>query len=439
MEVIPEATAPPVAAKKAPMLTGLLLLFMLAMILANMGGNMYMPLMSLYIRDLGASVGEIGLFFTISSIIPLALQILGGWISDTLGRLRAIAIGSVVGVFTYVALILAPTWQWLILAMGFGAVTGALVGPSFDAYIAEHSSEENRAKMFGITQTLFGIVSVAGPVFGGWMAQKYGFKPMLLVAAGLYVLATILRVGMAREASKGGQAKRDKLSFAGLKANLGTMFGLLLAGGVITWILITDGVRDISFALSMNLFSVYMQDNIGLTLTQIGITSSVFGLCMMLTHIPGGWLADKAGERVGIALGFALIGVSLGLLVFVPYGVIWLTYVGWGIAGVGVGLMSPAYMSLISKAVPEKVRGTAFGLFSTSLGLVSLPAPWIGAQLWEHVSPRFPFLITVGVIFLSIIPVWLKFKLPKNRNDADRNGRPVSENSQTTSTLEGGS
>ena len=38
--------------------------------------------------------------------------------------------------------------------------------------------------------------------------------------------------------------------------------------------------------------------------------------------------------------------------------------------------MSPAYNSLISKAVPEKVRGTAFGLFSTSLGLVSLPSPW---------------------------------------------------------------
>ncbi len=89
--------------------------------------------------------------------------------------------------------------------------------------------------------------------------------------------------------------------------------------------------------------------------------------------------------------------------------------------------MQPAYMSLISKAVPKKVRGTAFGLFSSSLGLVSLPAPWIGGQLWEHVSPRFPFLITVVVSFLSTIPAWLKFKLPKNANGKVENAE-IKEN-----------
>ena len=55
----------------------------------------------------------------------------------------------------------------------------------------------------------------------------------------------------------------------------------------------------------------------------------------------------------------------------------------------------------------------AFGLFSTSLGIISLPAPWIGAQLWDKVSPQFPFTITAIALLLSIIPIWLKFKLPK--------------------------
>ena len=417
-----------VKAKKKPLLSGLILLFLLAMILANMGGQMYMPLMSIYIRDLGATVPQIGMFFTLSSIVPLALQILGGWISDTLGRLRAIAIGSVVGIFTYVALILAPSWEWLLLASAFGAITGALVGPSFDAFIAEQSSDENRARMFGVTQALFGIVGFIGPALGGWLAGVRGFKFMLLVAGIMYVCATIIRVSMARAVGKNGGHQAEKLSFTGLKANLGAMFGLLFAGGVVTWILVTDGVRDTSFALSMNLFSVYMQDFGGLSLQQIGLTSSMFGLCMMLTVIPAGILADKVGERVGIALGFALVGISLGMLVFLPYGAFGLYLAGWALAGAGVGLLQPAYQSLISKAVPAKLRGTAFGLFSTSLGLVSLPAPWIGAALWQSVSPRFPFLITVVVIFLSIIPVWLKFKLPKNTNGGNgdiENAAPV--------------
>jgi hypothetical protein len=77
-------------------------------------------------------------------------------------------------------------------------------------------------------------------------------------------------------------------------------------------------------------------------------------------------------------------------------------------------LLSPAYNSLISKAVPEKLRGTAYGLFSTSLGVISLPAPVIGAQLWSRREPRFPFMLTGWLSLLAILPVWLKFKSPAN-------------------------
>src|SRR5512144_2701953 len=100
MTIAPIEAAP---GKKPRLLTNLILLFLLAMILANIGGNMYMPLLSLYIKQLCASVEQIGLFFTLMQIFPLALQILGGWVSDTLGRLKAIAIGSVVGIFAYIA------------------------------------------------------------------------------------------------------------------------------------------------------------------------------------------------------------------------------------------------------------------------------------------------------------------------------------------------
>lgn len=399
-------------AKKKPLLSGLLILFLTAMVLANIGGNMYGSLMPLYLKDLGSSISQIGLFFTISQIVPLFLQILGGWISDTLGRLRAIAIGSVFGVIGFIPLVLADSWGWLAAAVAIGSVSGALVGPSFDAFIAEHSSEENRGKVFGITQTIFMIVSVVGPPLGGWLAQDYGFKLMLLVAGVLYLIAAVIRIGMAREAAKTETGKKT-LSFAGLKSNLSAMFGLMFSGGLITWILLTDGFRDVSFQLSGNLFPVYMQEIGGLSIQQIGWATSLFGLSMMLTTIPGGWLSDKVGERFGIALGMAFLSGALFLLVNIPQGSQWLYFAGWALAGMGVGVSTPAYQSLISKAVPQHLRGMAFGLFSTSLGIVSLPAPWIGAQLWERFSPQFPFTITAIAILLSIVPIWLKFKLPK--------------------------
>ncbi|HEY5730923.1 MAG TPA: MFS transporter [Anaerolineales bacterium] len=398
--------------KKQPLLSGLLILFLAAMILANIGGNMYGSLMPLYLKDLGSTIPQIGLFFTISQIVPLFLQILGGWISDTLGRLRAIAIGSVFGVIGFVPLIMADSWGWLVLSVAIGSVARALVGPSFDAFIAEHSTEENRGKVFGISQAIFMIVSVVGPPLGGWLAGSYGFKLMLLVAGAFYFVAALMRIGMAREAAKTDTAKK-KLSLNSLKTNLGAMFGLMFAGGVVSWILITDGFRDVAFQLSGNLFPVYMQDIGGLSIQQIGWATSLFGLSMMLITIPGGWLSDKAGERVGIAIGMVLMAGALFTLINIPQGNQWLYFAGWALAGLGVGIQMPAYQSLISKAVPQHLRGTAFGLFSTSLGIISLPSPWIGAQLWERFSPQFPFTITAIVILLSIIPIWLKFKLPK--------------------------
>jgi MFS family permease len=119
------------------------------------------------------------------------------------------------------------------------------------------------------------------------------------------------------------------------------------------------------------------------------------------------------GERVNIAVSFLFLAVSIGMMAGVPAASpAWMYALAWVIAGIGVGLATPAYQSLISKAVPQNLRGVAFGLFSTSLGLVSLPAPMIGGYLWEHVSPRFPFLLTAVISLLCIIPVWLKFKVP---------------------------
>ncbi|MBN1484910.1 MAG: MFS transporter [Chloroflexia bacterium] len=214
---------------------------------------------------------------------------------------------------------------------------------------------------------------------------------------------------------RGSEANPQPLSLESLRGNLGAILGMILAGGLLTWMLITDGVRDVAYALSFNLMPLYLEDIGGLSAQQIGWLMSIFGLANMATSIPAGWLADKRGERVAIVLGFVLQAAAMFGFVrvqtFLGYAIVWALF------GVGVACMGPAYESLISKAVPDELRGTAFGLLRSSLGLFSLPAPAIGAQLWERISPRFPFRLTAGAALLAIVPVWFKFKLPKERPD----------------------
>ena len=409
-------TADQLPESKRPLLSPVMRLFLATMILANVAGAMYAGFLPLYLKSLGANIAQIGVFFTISQIIPLVLQILGGWISDSLGRLKSIAAGSLTGVISYAAFILAPTWSWVLLGEGLNAITRSLVGPSFGAFIAEESQEGSRAKVYGLVDTFYTIVSIVGPPVGGFLVDRYGFKVMLMVAASLYTIATVIRVRMAARASRPGQqeGKKARLELGALKLNLSAIFSLLIAGGVMTWIVVTDGIRDISFSFSGNLIPVYLEDIAHMSAQQIGWLGSILGIAMMLTSFPAGHLADKRGERLAIGLGFALQFV--GIFIFIKADTFLVYAVGYFLLGVGFSLMSPAYQSLLSKVLPQKLRGTGFGLVQSGLGLFSLPAPAIGARLYENISPTTPFWITAWASLLAIIPVIFKFKL----TDKDR-------------------
>jgi MFS family permease len=411
--------------EKQRILSNTLIVFMVAMVFANIAAEMYMTMLPLYMRYLGADVMQIGVFFTVSQIIPLILQVLGGWISDTIGRLRSVALGSLIGLGAFISPIFVPTWQWLYLTEGLNAVTRSLIGPSFGAFIAEETTEEHRGKVYGITDTIYTVVTVIGPPLAGWLADAYGFRIMLAVAAAIYVCATIIRVVLAKVVGKKhSDTAREKLSIKALKLNFKTIFGLAVAGGVLSWLLLTDGVRDIAFSLSWRLMPVYLEDIAGLNLQQIGWLWSFFGIAMMLTTIPAGWFSDKYGERSAIALGFFLQFIALVMLInvegFIDFAV------AWAIFGVGVGLLSPAYQSLLSKVLPERLLGTGFGLIHASLGIFSLPAPAIGSFLWKTINPQAPFYITAIFALITVIPAWLKFKL--SARDLERTAQANGKN-----------
>lgn len=402
---------------KQPILTPIMRWFMFAMVIANIAGSMFPMLMPIYLTELGASVTQVGLVFTLSSVVMLILQLFGGWVSDSIGRLRAIAIGSIGGVIGYTAILLAPTWQWMLVAIAVAQIPYALVGPSFGAFIAENSAKENRGKVYGMTDTIYQITGVLGPPLGGFLTGAYGFKMMFLVSALLYAVAAGLRIWMATTMTSPEEKNPEKLTLASFGNSLRTMGTMLVGGGVITWIFLTDGVRDVAFRLSGELQPLYLEQVGGISVEQIGILGSIFSMAMMFTPMLSGRISDKYGERVSISMGFLLVfGAFMVFLQadnFMGFAFTWVVF------GSGVGLLSPAYQSLISKVVPQKLLGVFTGMFRSSLGLISLPAPWIGAQLWERFSPQLPFMITAGVALLTVIPTWLKFKVPDEPIEID--------------------
>ena len=386
------------------------------MILANIAGQMLYSMLSLYMLNLGAQVADVGLVFTLASLVPMVLQIFGGWLSDTIGRLRVIALGSSIAVFGYLIIALAPGWEWVLLGLSVEYISNSVVGPSFGAYISEQSDENQRGRVFGMTSSIYMTVTVIGPALAGFLAFRFGFKLMMGIAFAFYLAATSLRVWMATSEHFAAKKDAKKPTFEGFKTQISVVFTLLFAGGIITWIWLTDAIGDTASNMISQLTPIYFSEIGGVNVEQIGYLNAILGLAIITTSPLAGRLVDKVSERASILMGFTFQAIGLILFLFTQ------NFVGFAAVmiflGAAVGCLIPGYDSLISKVVPAEKRGLAFGLFGTTLGILSLPMPWIGAQLWERFTPQTPYLFVITACLVSLPIVWNKFKLPKEESQA---------------------
>ncbi len=390
-----------------------MVLFLAAISLTEATAAMTSVQVPVYLRWLGAEVAQVGLFFTLSAIVPLVLLVFGGWLSDALGRLRAISLGSLAGVLGYAVFALAPSWQVALIAPAFAALSMALIRPSYRAYLADHSTPETRGRIFGSGEAARNLTWIVGPPLGGLLAETLGFRWLFAATCMAFAAAGIWTLAVASGDPTRRATPPTRLSFASFRESTLHMASIIFSGGLVTWLLITDGVRDVAFKLSFDLMPVYLTDLYGLTRQQIGLMDGIFGTVLVLANYPAGWLVDRTSERFGLVLGLASVLTSR--LVFILATGFWGFAFSWSWLAVGVALMDPAIQSLISKAVTTELRGMAYGLLATSWGLISLPSPWVGGLLWTHFGPRAPFLVTIVLGSLTLVPAWFKLAVPKDR------------------------
>jgi MFS family permease len=376
------------------------------MALVEASSTLTMVQVSVYLSELGASIGQIGLFFTVSAIIPLIFRILGGYLSDSVGRLRALTIGSIAGILGYFAFTIAPTWQFAIIGPTMLGIARALVYPSYKAYIADNTAEEVRARYFGLSETVITIAWIIGGPIGGFLAQNFGYRFMFGAAVFTYSSATLLFAGLHIAARRRQPTSPSRVSFETLGTSLRDVIALTFAGGLVTWVLVTDGIVDIASKLSHDLMPVYLGSEIGLSKQGIGLLDGIHGIALAATMFPAGYLIDKTSERLGVLLG--MIFLILSMVVFGVATGFWGFALSWVLLGFTVSMFDPAISSLLSKGVPQRLRGVAYGLVVTNVGIISLPFPWIGGQIWTRFGPKVPFFLTAALAFLIIIPAWFK-------------------------------
>jgi MFS family permease len=393
-----------------PLQTGNFLFFLIGIALVEASRTMTMVQIPIFLRELGADIRQVGLFFTLSMIFPLLLRIFGGWISDRIGRLRAIWIGSIAGALAYIPYMLAPSWQVALLGPALLAIATALIAPSYRAYIADTTDKEVLGRVFGIVETVRNIAWIIGPPLGGLIAHYFGYRWLFAASVLSYTIAATVFLIFTRILRRTQTMEVYDTDIPSFKQSIREISILMFSGGLLTWMLITDGIYDIASKLSVELMPVYLSDIAGLSKPNIGILDGLSGIALVVAGPIGGWVVDKKSERVGVTLGLILMIISNLIFAFATG--FWGFSLSWVFLGASGAMLLPALNSLVAKGVPSRLLGITFALISTSLGLISLPFPWIGSQLWNAIDPILPFLITIVFGGLAIVPAWFKLVIP---------------------------
>ena len=146
-----------------------------------------------------------------------------------------------------------------------------------------------------------------------------------------------------------------------------------------------------------------------------------YALFLAALLLVGGSLGDHFGRRkifaMGIAL-FAVASVACALSVDVQQ-----LIVARAVQGVGVALLVPGSLALISASFPERERGKAIGTWSGFSGLTAAIGPVIGGWLVDHYSWKWAFLINVPMAVAVLLIVWRR--VPESRNPSAGGLDPV--------------
>lgn len=379
-----------------------LILFYFAKLLANLAILAFLPILPLYLAEQQATPFQIGLFFSVLAFGRLGVGLIGGWLADTYGHLRTLLLGSLVGVFAFpLLLVFTQTWLWTLVGMSLLYFAGALTTPAQAAFIGSYVQQE-RGKAFGLMNTVQALAQTAAPALGGWLVTKAGFIALFWVSGACYTGAMLIRLTLWRAIPETPHVHPSRQSFG---QALTTLRLVIIAGGLITWMVAWDACDDIARALLEVYQPLYLSEA-GLPIAQIGVIVSLASAAMLVSPTLAGWLVDRYGTKVPLSLASILGGVATILFVFAR------TFGGfalaWSVTGVTASLSLTAFDTLISQAVPEQQRGLAYGLFQTAQGLFALPIPLLGAWLYTRAHPL-PFLGAGVALGIGAWIAWQKF------------------------------
>lgn len=308
-----------------------------------------------------------------------------GSLSDKYGR-RPILLLSLLGFsLDYLLLAFAPTITWLFVGRVIAGITGASITTA-SAYIADISTNENRAKNFGMIGAAFGLGFIIGPVIGGLLGQ-YGARIPFYAAAVLCLFNFLYGYFILPESL----SKKHRREFDIKRANpIGTFFNLKKYPKLIGLVIAVFILHTASHAVQSN-WSYFTMYQLKWDEKMVGISLGVVGLLVAL--VQGGlirWVNPKLGNKKSIYVGMALYTFGMFLFAFATQS--WMMFAFLVPYCLG-GIAGPALQAVISEQVPPSEQGEIQGTLTSLISASAIIGPPLMSSVFYYFTHKeAPFL-----------------------------------------------
>ncbi len=365
----------------------------------DISSDLILAIFPFFILSLGGGGIALGLIGGLGDSLAGILKVFSGILSDKLGRRKPlISLGYIFSAIVKFFFPFVHSWTSLLFLRPLERVGKGLRIAPRDALLASSISPEKRGRGFGIRKAADSSGAVLGTLLAFllfWFG-KFNFRMILLVGAAVGFLA-LFPLAFLKE--KRGSERVQGLALKSIKFPPNFKKYLLVAG--------VFGLSNFTYMFFiLRAKTAFISVFPGRLATAIPILLYAwFNLVYALGAFPAGVISDRIGRRKTIAIGYLVF--SFACLGLVHSETVFSFIVLFAFYGVALALVSANQVAFVADMVEEKFRGTALGLFHTTVSIATLLGSIIAGILWNK-GVNLPFLYGFFVSLLAAVMIGVR-------------------------------
>lgn len=327
--------------------------------------------LGIYLRGMGYSPGEVGLLFSTTSIVAIALLLPGGILADTYGRRRIASLGLLIGGLVMLGYLYPINLFYLLSLAVLGGIGSALYGGSIAAILADIApTPERRNLLFSVSASTYSLAGVLGSLAGGipsylaslGLSAWYQYLPVIAIMGGSLLQSSllILSIGIGSTGNPGSGRPSLVLPIKSRSVIIrGMAYGVLFS--------LSTGL------IGSSIFSLWLNARYGASVGVISYIYAAAQFILMFAFLASPAIARKLGSVASIvtlqAIGFSLLLPIILVDSLIAAGLLYASII------ILLSIPNPILRSFIIGLVDPSERASASTVIALSMNLSSSLAP----------------------------------------------------------------